>query len=301
MAEEEQQALGTAGELLAERRARRAAESAEAASARRAEAAEAIVRTLEAHLAILRQRLEEAAEDESNRPAPEPRLVIEPSPSGVRRRGDADRLPLAAESRWLDLDRRNRAEIDRLSRRLSDSERDTRGLAERLRGVQRELAASECLLERMRRGHRQLADLLREARAVTSQLRALTGEASTDAAPERFETQLDEARIRAFRLERENRAREGKPTAEASAAVLAADASRDPRADELDAALAVAVERLRARAAAGTRLESTAAAGSPQTSSTPVSMSPSREPLLAAPKRSWWAAWRARRRARRQR
>jgi hypothetical protein len=136
---------------------------------------------------------------------------------------------------------------------------------------------------------------------VTSQLRAMIGEASGDAAPERFEAQLNEARIHAYRLGSGNRAREGKPTAEASAAVVAADAAGDPRAGELDAALAVAVERLRARAAAGARPESSAEAASPEKAGTPVSMSPSREPLLATAKPSWWAAWRARRRARRQR
>jgi hypothetical protein len=188
-----------------------------------------------------------------------------------------------------------------LNRRLSDRERDAGGLAQRLQGVQRELAASECLLERMRRGHRRLGGLLRETRAVASELVAVMAEAGRDAAPEPFETKLNEARIRAYRLGPGNRAREGEPKADASAAVLAADASRDPRAQELDAALAVAVERLRARAAAGAGADRSAADRRPQASSAPVSMSPSREPLLAAPKLSWWAAWRARRRARRRR
>jgi hypothetical protein len=83
--------------------------------------------------------------------------------------------------------------------------------------------------------------------------------------------------------------------------VPAADVSRDQRAQELDAALALAVDRLRARAAAGDGPDSTTEPGPARASSAPVSMSPSREPLLAAPKLSWWAAWRARRRARRQR
>src|SRR5271165_7094358 len=54
------------GDLLAERRARRAAESGESALIRRAETAEATVRTLEAHVASLQQRLLEA-EDERRR------------------------------------------------------------------------------------------------------------------------------------------------------------------------------------------------------------------------------------------
>jgi hypothetical protein len=258
------------------------------------------VRTLEGHVAALRERLEEATEQETNRQAP-PRLVIE-HPSGVQQREDAEQLHLAAERRWLDLDRRNRAEIDRLNRRLCDSERDARGLAERLRDLERALADSECLLERMRRGHRQLEALLREMRTLMSRLSAVVGGASTDAAPEPFENQLNEARIRAYRIGPENRAHEGKPaTDQASAAAVAADATHDPRAQELDAALAVAVERLRSRAAAGAGVERTAEGGSPQTSGIPVSMSPSREPLLASPRLSRWAAWRARLRGRRQR
>src|SRR5262249_28253526 len=100
----EGQALRTARELEEERRARRAAEGAEAASTRRAEAGEATVRTLEGHVATLRERLEEATEEETNRQAPRPRLVIE-HPSGVPQREDADQLRLAADSRWLELDR----------------------------------------------------------------------------------------------------------------------------------------------------------------------------------------------------
>jgi len=258
------------------------------------------VRTLEGHLATVRERLQEAIEEEINRQAPRPRLVIE-HPSGVQQREDADQLRLAADSRWLDLDRRNRAEIDRLNRRLGDSERDARGLAERLRGVERELA-TECLLERMRRGHRRLEALLREMRTLMSRLSAVVGGASTDAAPEPFENQLNEARIRAYRLGPGNQAKEGKTTThKASAAVVAADAPHDPRAEEMDAALAVAVERLRSRAAAGTGVDGAAEGTSPQTSGIPVSMSPSLEPLLASPRLPWWAAWRARLRRRRHR
>src|SRR5262249_60903297 len=64
----DRQGRGSEGDLLAERRARRAAESGEAALTRRAEAAEATVRTLEAHVASLQQRLREA-EGETRRAA----------------------------------------------------------------------------------------------------------------------------------------------------------------------------------------------------------------------------------------
>src|SRR5437762_2105331 len=54
---------GGEADLLAERRARRAAESPEHLLVRRAETAEATVRTLEAHVTSLQQRLREAEEE----------------------------------------------------------------------------------------------------------------------------------------------------------------------------------------------------------------------------------------------
>src|SRR2546423_15078071 len=57
-------------DLLAERRARRAAESPEHILVRRAETAEATVRTLEAHVASLQQRLREAQEEGRHAAAP---------------------------------------------------------------------------------------------------------------------------------------------------------------------------------------------------------------------------------------
>jgi hypothetical protein len=259
------EARGTEPDLLAGRRARRPAESAEAASTHRVEAAEATILTLEGHVACLRARL-------------------------------------AAESRWLELDRDNRAEIDRLTRRLSNSERRARELAGRLETVERELAASDRLLERVRRGHRQLELLLGQARAALSRLAALVAGASTDAPREPFEAQVEEARIRAYRLAPGDRTRDANPTPDLNPeALLAADAAPDPRADELDAALAVAVERLRRRAVADTGVDAGPQPGAARTSGAPVAMSPSREPLVAASRLSWWAAWRARRRARRRR
>src|SRR5208282_5918106 len=53
-------------DLLAERRARRVADTGEAALTRRAEAAEATVETLERHVASLRQRLQEAHEEQTH-------------------------------------------------------------------------------------------------------------------------------------------------------------------------------------------------------------------------------------------
>src|SRR5437763_1178491 len=54
---------GGEADLLAERRARRAAESPEHLLVRRAETAEATVRTLEAHVTSLQERLREAEEE----------------------------------------------------------------------------------------------------------------------------------------------------------------------------------------------------------------------------------------------
>jgi chromosome segregation ATPase len=263
--QDQAQARGTEPYLLRERRARHGAGWAEAAGTHRAEAAEATIRTLEAHAASLRERL-------------------------------------AAERRWLELDRRNRAEIDRLTRRLRNSERHARELAGRLERVRRELAASDRLLERVRRGHRQLEVLLGQARAALSRLSVLVADASADAPQQPFEAHEEEARIRAYRLAPGDRARDAKPTAgRTSEALAAADAAPDPRADELDAALAVAVERLRRRAVADAGVDTGAQSGAARTSGAPVAMSPSREPLLAASRLSRWFAWRARRRARRQR
>src|SRR5271165_2051512 len=77
---------GTEGDLLAERRARRAVESGDAGLIRRAEAAEATVRTLEAHVSSLQQRLREA-DVEARRISQlvEGDEAIEPAPVGGRR------------------------------------------------------------------------------------------------------------------------------------------------------------------------------------------------------------------------
>jgi len=153
------------GDLLAERRARRAAESGEHALTLRAEAAEATVRTLETHVASLQQRLADA-EQESRRiadlldaeraprhgerpqvgrhaPTPrEPALERELERASQREYAE-QRLRVEAEDRSFELQREARAEIERLNRRLSASERETQALGTRLEVVQRELAEAE--------------------------------------------------------------------------------------------------------------------------------------------------------------
>jgi hypothetical protein len=82
---------------------------------------------------------------------------------------------------------------------------------------------------------------------------------------------------------------------------LASDPSPDRRGSELAEALGAAVERLRARAAGADRLEGVQPGPTGETSPPLVAMSPSKEPLRSGREISWWAAWRARRRARRSR
>ncbi len=148
---------GTEGDLLAERRARRAVESGDAALIRRAEAAEATVRTLEAHVGSLQQRLREAevearriselvdgdelleaAHAAGRRPSAEQEL------RRARQREYAEQqLRVEAEDRYIDLERESALEIERLGRRLSASERSGRAFTRQLESVQRELAEAE--------------------------------------------------------------------------------------------------------------------------------------------------------------
>jgi hypothetical protein len=181
------------GDLLAERRARRAAESGEHALTMRAEAAEATVRTLETHVASLQQRLGDA-EQESRRIADlldaerAPRLgeraaAAQPAPpaeESVRERElqrasqreyAEQRLRVEAEDRGFELERESRAEIDRLNRRLSASERETQALGARLEVVQRELAEAEQAAATER------SAMLRSERALRARLGELEGAA----------------------------------------------------------------------------------------------------------------------------
>jgi len=143
-------------DLLADRRARRASEAGEGSLVRRAEVAEATVQTLETHLASLQQRVREA-EEESRRTADliegersmlaaEPRqegsgdVVMEYELRRARQRSHVERqLRIEAEDRYVDLERESRAEIDRLLRRLSSSEREVQELAGRFDVLQQEL------------------------------------------------------------------------------------------------------------------------------------------------------------------
>jgi len=202
---------GTEGDLLAERRARRAVESGDAGLIRRAEAAEATVRTLEAHVASLQQRLREA-EVEARRISElvEGDEVIEAPPAGARRPpGEQElrrakqreyaeqQLRVEAEDRYIDLERESALEIERLGRRLSASERSGRALTRQLESVQRELAEAEqaaaAELAAVRRAEgafqARLAELERRAVEIHGGLEAET------AARERSERLLESMRL----------------------------------------------------------------------------------------------------------
>jgi hypothetical protein len=156
------------GDLLSERRARRVAESGEQALATRAEAAEATVRTLEAHVASLQQRLREAEEAHvrSSEPMPaEPAAstsglragtaeqAIDPSgPQATpeselrtlrQREYSEQRLRVEIEERLIDLERDGRTELERLRRKVSEGESESGMLANRIENLRRELAEAE--------------------------------------------------------------------------------------------------------------------------------------------------------------
>jgi hypothetical protein len=181
------------GDLLAERRALRAADSGEHALARRAEAAEATVQTLETHLASLQQRLADSEQERrrigdlldvdrstrsgeradvaGHRPAPHEAALERELQRASQREYAEQRLRVEAEDRGFAFERESRAEIERLRRRLSASEREALALAGRLEVVQRELAEAEQVAATERSG------ALRSERALRSRLSELEGRA----------------------------------------------------------------------------------------------------------------------------
>jgi hypothetical protein len=340
---------GTEGDLLAERRARRAAESGDLALVRRAEAAEATVRTLETHVASLQQRLRDAEEEgrrtseliEAEQAAvpTERRSSTEQELRRVKEREYAEQqLRVEAEDRCIDLERESRAEIDRLSRRLSASERGARELAGQLESVQRELAEAEQaaaaelagarraaqgvharltelehrahelqrglegeraarerterLLESMRRGHRRVEALVAELRGVVARLRAAvaTAPGREEPAPDRSEQPQPPL---------PPGPRQATSPQQSPPAVRSGVGEGDR--GEMTEALAAAVERLRARVEEVGEVEDRRQRLPVSASHAPVSMSPSQEPFVPGGRKSWWSAWRARRRSRSRR
>ncbi|HEX4564619.1 MAG TPA: hypothetical protein VH115_09210, partial [Solirubrobacteraceae bacterium] len=183
------------GDLLAERRARRAAEAPEHLLTLRAESAEATVRTLESHLATVQQRLRDA-EAETRRL--QEALVAEARTSErgggggetsgrtgllerelqrAREREQAEhRARMEAEDRAQAVERDDRAELDRLARRLSANERYVRALAAQLQDLERRLNDAE---ERVRAADERARAA--EARAAAADEHARAAEAGASA------------------------------------------------------------------------------------------------------------------------
>ncbi|HTA96815.1 MAG TPA: hypothetical protein VK730_04140 [Solirubrobacteraceae bacterium] len=119
-----------APDVLAARRARRA-EAGDPVIARRAEAAEATVRNLETHLAALEQRLEEVGRERER--IAQQLMERESDVRGAKQREYAEQqLRVEAEERGERLQREMRGQIQELSNRLEETERDVRELSTEL-------------------------------------------------------------------------------------------------------------------------------------------------------------------------
>jgi hypothetical protein len=263
-------------DLLADRRARRESESADAALVRRAEVAEATVQTLETHLASLQQRVRDA-EEESRRmvdliETERASLVSEPGPDGpgevvleyelrrARQRAHVERqLRIEAEDRYADLERESRAEIDRLLRRLSTSERDAQELGARLETLERELlqaqqAASRGIDEQARA---ELYGRLRELeRSAVEIQQGLESERAARARSEQLLEAMHESHRQVQALVGDLRSGFARLSAALAARAGSSDqalaVSTQAPAGEMADALAAAVVRLRERAEEGT-------------------------------------------------
>ncbi len=117
-------------DVLAARRARRA-EAGDPVIARRAEAAEAAVRNLETHLAALEQRLEEVGRERER--IAQQLMERESDVRGAKQREYTEQqLRVEAEERGERLQREMRGQIQELSNRLEETERDVRELSTEL-------------------------------------------------------------------------------------------------------------------------------------------------------------------------
>jgi hypothetical protein len=132
---------GADRDVLAARRARRT-ELIDPALTRRAEAAEATVRTLEAHLANLQQRLGEAEREQER--LTESLQAREHEVRRVKQREYAEQqLRVEAEDSREHIQREHRTEVDRMRRRLAAAERHSQALVDSLESSRRELAEAE--------------------------------------------------------------------------------------------------------------------------------------------------------------
>ncbi|HEY5287124.1 MAG TPA: hypothetical protein VIJ50_08475, partial [Solirubrobacteraceae bacterium] len=143
-------------DVLAARRARRA-EAGDPVIARRAEAAEAAVRNLETHLAALEQRLEEVGRERER--IAQQLMERESDVRGAKQREYAEQqLRVEAEERGERLQREMRGQIQELSNRLEETERDVRELSNEL--------------SQLRERDARLTPIVRELMDVASGLRA---------------------------------------------------------------------------------------------------------------------------------
>lgn len=143
-------------DVLAARRARRA-EAGDPVIARRAEAAEAAVRNLETHLAALEQRLEEVGRERER--IAQQLMERESEVRGAKQREYTEQqLRVEAEERGERLQREMRGQIQELSNRLEETERDVR-----------ELSAE---LSQLRERDARLTPIVRELMDVAAGLRA---------------------------------------------------------------------------------------------------------------------------------
>jgi chromosome segregation ATPase len=233
-------------DLLAERRARRAG-LGDPVLADRAQDAEAKVRALETHLADLRRRLAEAErerERSAGRLAEHERELLR-----VKQREYAEQqLRVEAQDDCTRLRRGYRAELHRLDRCLQESgaagrsavqraeERSARA-EERAALAERRRAELEAQLVQVRESCSRLERNIAALQDVLAELRATLGR-EREAAEQRI-VELERALERA---ERSGFARE--PTEDEPA-----QDEEEARREEMAAALAAAVERLRARVA----------------------------------------------------
>jgi hypothetical protein len=211
-------------DVLAERRAARRAIGGDPVLTRRTEAAEATVRTLETHLADLRQRLGEA-ERERERAAGQ-LAEREHELRRVKQREYAEQqLRVEAEDGFMRLRRGHRAELDRLQRRLHEARASAQHAEEQCAHAERQRAALTVQLAGVNESCARLQQSVATLQSTATELRGA------------LERDQEAAHARIQELER---------------SLLAATPPEcdEARRDEMASALAAAVERLRTRVAA---------------------------------------------------
>ena len=267
-------------DLLAERRARRAVDGGEAALIRRAEAAEATVHTLERHVYSLQQRLREAEEEQS-------RLASALEQQRGSAQAGEEELQRATQREYAEQQLRLEADerLEGMERQLSEAEQTLAGeraalaraeaelgarlgeLERRAEQIAQELAAERAARERtedelvsVRRGHAQMEALLVETKGLLSRLLASLAASGGDQAGAGDPTGMTQALAAAGEVRLPPAAQTpstppplateqlGAPTEPLGAPTDPLGAAEGAHAEEMAAALAAAVERLRARA-----------------------------------------------------